>query len=347
MPRRIVLLTLLSLLVSAAGAAHASTRERAPDGKDLKRAEAVLAKLRRLEEAAASADSDAFRKTAGRLYPGLFAGVARLRDGDLKTDLATAVSLYESAFRTRREGAGATLDCSRELRDSYSRLCRETSGDDPALLMRAKARLHARWAETELRHARGERDAGTLDALSLIHAERDTDLALAEEALHVLKQLAEEMGVVTSEMSGGVTSSAGDSVRGASTREQADRSAEGLSDHPSERLSDRPSERLSVPLEEVDRILASLPRDHARRLLLNARDAFRDCLFRQLENLPARALVVSANSFAASDALPQLTLRADDADRAALGNLRAALKFIARAEEEIGEARRRLNAATE
>jgi hypothetical protein len=343
MPRRIVPLTFLCLLVYAAGAAHASTREqRAPGGKDLERAEAVLAKLRRLEDAAASADSDAFDKTAARLYPGLFVSVSKLREGDLKTDLATAVSFYESAFRSRREAAGATRDCGRELRDSYSRLCRETRGDDPALLLRAKARLHARWAETELRHARGESDAGTLDTLSFIHAERNTDLALAEEALYVLKQLAEEVrggassvelggGEWFAKLDGGVSSSAEAAVRRTLPREQADARTEGL----------------SVPLEEVDRILASQPRSRARQLLLNARDAFRDGLFRQRTSLPARALVVSANSFTAPGTLPQLNLRADDADRAALGNLRAALKFITRAEDEIGDARRRLKSDAE
>ncbi|MDT5296106.1 MAG: hypothetical protein QOJ76_2986, partial [Acidobacteriota bacterium] len=192
MPRRIVLLTLLCLLVSTGNAAQASPKTRAPGGKDLKRAESLISKLQRLEEAAAEpADSDVFGRAAARLYPGLFESVAKLRDGDLKTDLATAVSLYESALRASREGRGPVPDCSRELRDSYARLCLENRSGDAAHLLLSKAHLHARWAETELRYAGGERGAETLDAMSLIRAERSTDMALAEEALYVLKELAE------------------------------------------------------------------------------------------------------------------------------------------------------------
>ncbi len=72
MPRRAFSLAVLSLLVFAAGnVAHA-----APSGKDskkdLKRAEALLSKLRRLEEASASSGPEAFVKAARKLYPETF-----------------------------------------------------------------------------------------------------------------------------------------------------------------------------------------------------------------------------------------------------------------------------------
>jgi hypothetical protein len=309
MPRRIVLLTLLCLLVFAGRAVHASPHDRTPDSKEIKRAESLLAKLHRLEETAASVDFDAFGKLAGKLYPGLFTNVSELRDGDLKTDLATAVTLYESTLRASREGIGAAPDCSRELRDSYSRLCLENRGGDLARLLLSKARLHARWAETELRYARGDRDAETLDAMSLISAERKTDTALAQEALHVLKELAEALSAGAS--------SAASSARRALPREHVEPF----------------SASLSGQLEEVERILASLPRDRVRQLLRNARDAFRDSLYLQLKVLPARSLVVNANYFNSPDTLPQTGLSTDDAERAALDNLRAAHKFITRAEE--------------
>jgi hypothetical protein len=294
MPRWIVLLILLYLPVFAAPVAQASAREHAHDGNELRKAEAVLSKLRRLEAAAASAHPGDFGKAARGLYPGLFEAVSELREGDLKTDLSTAVTLYESALRAGDENS----DCARELRETYARLCVEARGDR-ARLLRAKARLHAGWAEAGLLYARGVRDPAAHDFLSLIRAERATDRALAEEALLELKELAAAFG------GGG--------------RDEA------------------PAETFSGRLEQLERLLASLPRDRTARLLREARDAFRDGLYWRLKARPARSLVVDVNSFDAAHpgALPRLGLRADDADGAADANLRAALKFVDRAEEAL------------
>lgn len=292
MPRKVLLLTLLCLLVFASGRdARAERAERTPRAKDLKRAEVVLSKLRRLEEAARSPEQCALRKAASKVYPGLFASVSKLQDSDLKTDLSTAASLYDSAAR---DASGTTApDCSLELRDSYSRLCRETAAtedanSDHAHLLAARARLHASWAEAELRYARGGRDASTLETLNVVRAERSTDIGLAEEATLALKELAD-----------------------ASDDDNADR------------------------LEEVGRILASLPRGQVYTLLRNALDASRDALYWQRNSLPSRALTVNVNSYASPDPLRLIDSRADEADRAALGNRRAALKFIRMAEEAI------------
>src|SRR2546423_8102614 len=303
-------LILLCLLAFTCRAARAD----APGGKDMRKAEAVLAKLNQLEEAAASSDAAAYRKAVGKLYPGLFVSVSELRDGDLKTDLSTAVTLYESAYRTRRADASTAPDCASELRETYFRLCLENAGDRAALL-RAKARLHARWAEAELRYLRGDRDAETLDALAQVRAERSTDAALAEEALHTLKELADRVSAVAPP--------ADTEVR----RAHAADSSTHLSESP------------SASLEEVDRILASLPRGPVYRLLSNARDAFRDGLYSQVKTLPARALTVSANSLASPDPLRRVGLDTDAASRAASDNLRGALRFVRRAEEVIGESK--------
>ena len=88
-------------------------------------------------------------------------------------------------------------------------------------------------------------------------------------------------------------------------------------------------------------MLVSLPRDRTHRLLREARDAFRDGLYWRLKAAPALALVIDASSFTPSGELPRLGLRADDATRAAQANLRAALKFIDKAEEELGKESRR------
>jgi hypothetical protein len=158
--------------------------------------------------------------------------------------------------------------------------------DGRADLLAAKARLHTRFAEAELKHARGARDGATLETLDRIRAERSTDIALAREALRALKEL---------------------------TGTPAD----------------------SDKLEEVGLILASLPRGQVYTLLRNAFDASRDALCWQNNSLPSRALVVDVNSYASPDPLRIIDARADDADRAALSNQRAALRFIKRAEEAI------------
>ena len=72
MPRRIALLTLLCLLVFAAHEAPAHERaaggkELKPASNELKKAEAVLSRLRRLEAAAAAEVSGDFEKVARKL----------------------------------------------------------------------------------------------------------------------------------------------------------------------------------------------------------------------------------------------------------------------------------------
>jgi hypothetical protein len=296
MPRRTFSLTLLCLLVFATGhAAHA-----APDGKeskkDLKKAEAVLSKLRRLEEASASLGREAFDRAARKLYPELFSKVSSLREGGLKTELTTAVVLYESSLRASRHVAP---DCTRELRESDARLCFETHDGGRAAFLRARALLHARRAQVELLYARGERGAATLDAVALIRAERDTDRALASDALQSLKEL----------------------VAATASPSEDDNACRALD--------------VGGRLEAVDRVLASLPRDRSQQLLREARDAFRDGLYWQLKAAPALSLVIDAASFTPRGELPRLGLRADDATHAAQANLRAALKFISKAEEEL------------
>jgi hypothetical protein len=306
MPRlRILSLALFCLPVFAGHAALAATAE-----KDARKAETVVAKLRLLDATAASGDAEAYRKLAGRLFPGLFVSASELREGDLKTDLSTAAAFYESALRAR----GRATDCERELRESYFRLCRENKGDRAALLV-AKARLHERWAEAELNYLRGARDAATLDTLARVRAERSTDLSLATEALRALKELAEKTNAPTPDGRFSFSTAR----RFSSSGESATRLAENFSD----------------PLEEVNRILASLPRGAAYTVLGNARDAFRDGLYWQLKTLPTNALVVNADSLADPDPLQRIDVNPDAAARAAADNLHAAHRFIAKAEEEL------------
>lgn len=335
MPRfGLTLLLFFCLLAFAGRAAHAVTHERAPGDKELRKAEAVISKLQRLEEAAAATDASntaAFDEAVKRLYPGLFIAVANLPDGDLKTELSTAASLYESA-RGARAGASRP-DCSRELRQSYFRLCLESG--DRARLARAEAALHARRARALLLYARGDRADATLEALAELRAERATDLSLAEEALEALKELA---GPQPEARTSDQLADAQPSQRSSDGRQSEQTSAAQSSKQTSAQPSD--ARELSPSLEQVDRLLASLPRTRVRQLLADARDAFRDGLFWQLKSLPSRSLVVSADSFTDPERLRPLDLSADDASRTALENLRAARKFINRAEAAIEESKR-------
>lgn len=300
MPRRAFSLTLLCLLVFAGGGAAHASPEVKESKKDLKAAASVLIRLRRLEQSSAAADPEAFVKAARRLYPELFSKVSALREGNLKTELTTAVVLYESSQRAARQGGGGAPDCSREPRESYVRLCVETREGGRAAFLRAKALLHVRRAEAEMLYARGDRTGATLGAVARIRAERDTDRALAADALQSLKEL----------------------VAASSSGEEA-----------------LPALDIAGRLEAVDRVLASLPRDRPCQLLREARDAFRDGLYWQDKAAPALALVIDAGSFTPRGELPRLGLRADDATHAAQANLRAALKFIVKAEEEMATSR--------
>src|SRR4051812_40322858 len=68
MPRKVLLLTLLCLFVFAAGREVRAARvEGASRAKDLKRAEVIVSKLKRLEEAVASREPGALRKAASKV----------------------------------------------------------------------------------------------------------------------------------------------------------------------------------------------------------------------------------------------------------------------------------------
>lgn len=309
MPRlRSLLLPFFCLLVFAGHTAHAA----APRDKDLKKAEAIVAKLQLLEVAADAHDADVYGKAAAKVYPDLFRVVASLPDGDIKTDLSTAAALYELAYRNHASNDDAQPDCAREIRDTYFQLCRESS--DRTRLLLLKAMLHTQWAASAIAYARGDQSEATLESLAWLRAERSTDLALAEEGLRALKELASEI-------------TRGDSSAKVRRTTSVD-SAHSL------------DARRAHALTEVERIIASLPRSQVRQMLSNARDAFRDHLFWQLKGAPSRALVVSVNSLDAPDPLRKINLSADDATRAALQNLSGALKFIAKGEQAIAEAKR-------
>jgi hypothetical protein len=298
---------IFGLIVPAAASASPTAGLR--DG-DVKNAQKIIAKLRRLEEVTVTpVDFRPYRAEMAGLYPGLFADAAELREGDLKTDLTTAVFLYEAAYRTRLNSGARRTDCDAEVRETYLKLCREIQDGDPARLLLAKARLHLNWADAVVRSYRGVSDSETLTKLSEIEAAREVDLILAEQAAEKLRTVAGRVAA------GGLM----EAVK-----------AEEFS-------SEVQSGAISESLSAVERALASLPRGRLYLLLSNACRAYRDGLFWWGKTRHSQGLTVSVNSLAAPDPLKVVGLEADAVSRTVLANWRSALKYTERAETAIGE----------
>ncbi len=158
--------------------------------KDVRRAEKLLEKLRLLEEAAAADEGgDDFRRLARKLYPGLFVTVADMRPSDLKTDLDTAVFLYEDVGRFWSVAGNSVADCAGERPDLYLPLCLGLRSGTARQLLLAKARLHARWAEAVVKTYRGVGDGETSRHLSELKAARAQEFLIAARVLEALKSI--------------------------------------------------------------------------------------------------------------------------------------------------------------
>jgi hypothetical protein len=145
------LIALLSLLCLAGFDAQGhSSSDLALIEKDIKKGESIITQLRALEQLPAAANSQNQPKRFEKVSASLFARVATLRASDLKTDLTTAVFLYDEAARVSLDSQGAPPDCERELREVYARLCRESKTGALAGFLMAKARLHIEWAEATI-----------------------------------------------------------------------------------------------------------------------------------------------------------------------------------------------------
>lgn len=283
--------------------------------QDVRRAEKVLEKLRRLDEAAARDDARGLREAAERLYPGLFVTVSDMRQSDLKTDLDTAVFLYEEAARTWLTRGGPAADCERERRDIYAALCLGLRGGARHQLLIAKARLHALWAEAEARSFRGESDVETLRALSAMRAARADDLLLAARVAETLKTLGELVdNFLTTDEAGG--------------RPVVSRVA-----------FDKSHERFAEALREAGAWLAAMPRSPAFYSLSRAWRGYREGLFWYQKLHHSTRLVVAAGGFD-RDPLKDLRLDAEQVNQTVVSNWQAAVKSTRAAEQALSLAAR-------
>lgn len=253
--------------------------------KDVKKSESIITQLRRLEQFTASTiDSRNYRTLVNKMYPGLFVQVAELKDSDLKTDLTTAVFLYEQAFHELSNSGKREFNCEDERRNVYTRICVENKSDTVSKLLLAKARLHTAWANSMIKYHRGATDPSTLAILEEIRRERRNDLALAEKAVAALKILEEKVCAYSS--------LAEFEERGALARVSFERLAKDA----------------THVLRSVDRILQSLPRGPLFYSLYNARNSYGDGLFWWQKTYLRKKLVVDVNSLNAPDEMKSLNL---------------------------------------
>lgn len=284
--------------------------------KDVRRAEKVLAQLRLLDEAAARDDGEALRARSAKLYPGLFVAVADMRESDLKTDLDTAVYLYERVVRTWLAAGSASSDCAGERPDIYLPLCLDQRGRTARGLLLAKARLHARWAEAVVKTFGGRGDADTSGALSEMKAARENDLLIAARIVGALKTLEEVVNVPATH---------------AEYQERGTASA--VSFH---KLEADCSDALDV----ARALLSWLPRSPTFYRLSNARRGYSDGLFWHRKVYQSKKLSVSANAFA-PDPLQALRLDANQVGYAVVVNWKSALKHTRLAEQSLPGSRLR------
>ncbi len=304
----------LSIVLAALACGSAHAGDQTLREQDVRKGEEIVAALRRMERAT---NVQSYRAAADKLYPGLFAKVSGLREGDLKTDLTTAVFLYEQARHESETQPAEAFDCAGELREVYAKVCAEEQSTTVVGFLRAKARLHTLWADALISFHRGATDPATVAALAEMRAERSRDLALAEEALVALKALAREVHVYPSL---------------AQFQERA-----ALARVPFERLS----EDVASTLQKVDRILQSLPRGPVFYPLYHARNFYSDGLFWWQKTHHRKAMVVEVNSFNEPDEARSINMDPEAIDYAVAINWRNAAGRTRRAEQLIVEAKTR------
>lgn len=305
--RRVWGTTLCALLVLACG--QTGAQEPAADAfalrpgeKDLRRAEHVLARLISLREGTAPPE---------KTFPGLFVAVADMKPSDLKSELDTAVFLYERAARSR-PGDDAAADCAGERPDTYGPLCASLGRASVRDLALAKARLHERWARELVAHYRGRDGAETAVRLAALAAARANDATIAAEALAACRRLGQLFDA------------------------QAKGSAGVAEGYGRTRRSDQREAAESL-LADALSLAAALPRSPVRYRIEAAAASYRDGLYwaSKLERSGARVVSVK-DSFL--DPLGVLDVRPESARDAAEANIARGKVHTSRAEYMLLEA---------
>ncbi|PYS49424.1 MAG: hypothetical protein DMF68_09935, partial [Acidobacteria bacterium] len=303
-----IFLSLLFVCSLASLDAYGGTAQHALREREIKKGANIIAKLRRIEQLTEVApDFESYKELIAKLYPDLFIEAADLREGDLKTDLTTAVFLYDEALQKFHDSDRAELNCKDEMRAVYAKLCASPQNNTTPKMLWARARLHTRWAVAVVDYNLGIRDAATTQTIDEMERERARDLALAEKAVETLKALEQEVCAYSS------------------LREFEEKKA----------LATVPFERLSKDVEDallkVDLILNDLPRSPLFYSLYHARNSYCDGLFWWQKSYRQKEMVVNVNHFNRPDELKTLNLDASTVNYTIAINWRNAINHTRQA----------------
>lgn len=288
--------------------------------KEIKKGAELLAKLRLLEELTGNApDFKTYLALMNKLSPNLFIKVSELAESDLKTDLVTAIFLYDEALQRYNEPERAGTVCLDEARVIYRKLCANTQNKAVHEMLWAKARLHISWAVAVINYNRGLRDDATIAALEEMQAERANDLEFGAQAVKTLQALEEEVCAYTS------------------LRE--------FEEHGSlARVSfNQFSHDVADALPVVDKSLRSLPRGPLFYALYRARNSYLDGLFWWRKTYRQKEMVVSVNSFTETDEMQSTRMDSSAVNYTVAINWRKAINHTREAAKIIEAAKANLN----
>jgi hypothetical protein len=292
--------------------------------KEIKKGAELIAKLRLLEELTDNApDFKTYGALMNKLSPNLFIKASELAESDLKTDLVTAIFLYDEALRRYNEPERAEKTvCLDEARVTYRKLCANAQNKTVHELLWAKARLHTSWAMAVINYNRGAKDDATIAALKEMQTERANDLMFGEQAAKTLQALEKEVCAYTS------------------LREFEEH---GSLAHVS---FDQLSQDVADALPVVDRSLRSLPRSPLFYALYHARNSYLDGLFWWRKTYRQKEMVVNVSSFTEADELKSTRMDSSVVNytvainwRKAINHTREALKLIEAARANLNDAK--------
>jgi hypothetical protein len=198
--KRLSLIIILYLCASGlavygqAGPLKLSERQRA-------KTEHLIGQLEQLGGLAAqNPQYDEYRTTVRKLSVGIKAEVNKLPESDIKTDLLTALYLYQRVSSDwneleRQQPPEAGCASEREGVDLY--LCQNTNGSQRAWVWK-RARRHTGWARAELHAGQSVQDEALANELRVMLEERKLDVVLARKALEALKELRDDVIVYRS-----------------------------------------------------------------------------------------------------------------------------------------------------